>query len=283
MSHMSVGTAALATKHGKERTIGPILESELGLVVELAAVDTDAFGTFTGEVARRADQRATARAKARAALDAHPAARFGIASEGSFGPHPQLPFVAGGLEMVMLVERESGHEVVGVDLTAETNFAAREVKSVEEALAFAREASFPSHGLVVMAAQHGRRAPTVDLIKGVVERSTLTRAVAEVLAANGSAWVETDMRAHRNPTRMESIERATRALVLAFRSACPRCALPGYVAVGYAEGWPCEECGLATPLPRAEVLACAGCGRREERALPPSPSPASFHCPRCNP
>lgn len=39
--------------HGKERVVGPVVERWMGLKVERAEdVGTDAFGTFTGEIAR---------------------------------------------------------------------------------------------------------------------------------------------------------------------------------------------------------------------------------------
>ena len=36
-----------------------------------------------------------------------PLARIGVASEGSFGPHPLFPFVPLGQEPVLLIDRET--------------------------------------------------------------------------------------------------------------------------------------------------------------------------------
>ncbi len=55
----------LATKHDKQRVIAPALTPSPGLQVRLAGVDTDALGTFTGEIARPGTPRETALAKAR--------------------------------------------------------------------------------------------------------------------------------------------------------------------------------------------------------------------------
>ena len=80
--------------HRKEQVIAPILEEALGLQVEVSpGLDTDRFGTFTREVPRPGTQLATVRLKAQAALAAVPEAAFGLASEGSFGPHPWFPLV----------------------------------------------------------------------------------------------------------------------------------------------------------------------------------------------
>jgi hypothetical protein len=51
----SGGTAILTTKHGKERAIGPALTAAVGLRVLPVSADTDALGTFTGEVERPGD------------------------------------------------------------------------------------------------------------------------------------------------------------------------------------------------------------------------------------
>ena len=96
-------------------------------------------------------------------------ASFGIASEGSFGPHPRIPFVAAGTEIVLMIERGSGVELVGMDVTMETNFASKVVGSLEEAVGFAAEVSFPSHGLIVMASEDGRPTPAVGIAKGIVD------------------------------------------------------------------------------------------------------------------
>jgi hypothetical protein len=49
-------SAVVATMHGKERVIGPVLAHTFGLsVVVPDGLDTDRFGTFTREVARVGD------------------------------------------------------------------------------------------------------------------------------------------------------------------------------------------------------------------------------------
>lgn len=276
--------AALGTKHGKERVIGPALDAELEIRVEVAReLDTDRFGTFAREIPRRGTALETARAKARAAIETHGGARFGLSSEGSFGPHPSVPFVAGGVEIVLLFDRETGLELTGLDVTLETNFASASVSSVDEALSFAAGVSFPSHGLIVMASSDGKPEPTPSMTKGILDRGELERVVREMLRVHGEAWLETDMRAHLNPTRMRSVERAVKALAGAAKSPCPDCACPGYVAVERVGGLPCADCGEPTGRARAEVLGCSGCGRREERALPGASHATAFECPLCNP
>ena len=276
--------AALATRHGKEQVIGPTLEAELGVRVDVVRdLDTDRFGTFTGEIPRQGTARDTARPKARAAIEAHGRARFGLSSEGSFGPHPAVPLVAGGVELVLLIDRETDLELTGLDVTMETNFASVCVTSVAEASSFASQVSFPSHGLIVTAAPHEKPEPALGMRKGIVDPADLRQAVEEALRLHGRVWLESDMRAHLNPTRMRSVERAVLALVRAAHSLCPTCGRPGYVPVERVGGLPCADCGEPTGKARAEVLACAGCGRREECPLAGASQATAFDCPYCNP
>jgi len=283
MSTLARRVCALGTKHGKERVLGPALESALGIRVDLVDdLDTDRFGTFTREIARRGTALETAQRKARAAMDAHPGASLGLASEGSFGPHPYIPFVAGGAELVLLVD-DTGLELTGMDVTVKTNYASTCVTSFDEVKPFADRASFPTHGLIVMAAPHENPEPALGVIKGLVEWNDLEHAVEQTLRRHGRAWLETDMRAHLNPTRMRSIERAAQALVRAAQSLCPSCSRPGYVPVERLRGLPCAECGEPTGKARAEVFCCVACGRREERPLEGAATATAFECPCCNP
>lgn len=107
-------TAVLATMHHKERVIAPLLARFLGLQVQVPpGFDSDRFGTFSRDVARTGSALEAARAKIAAGFAQLPEARVGLASEGSFGPHPELPFVSMGLELVLLIDRDSGLELAG--------------------------------------------------------------------------------------------------------------------------------------------------------------------------
>lgn len=265
--------------HGKEQALAPAL-AELDLeVVVPRGLDTDAFGTFTGEVPREGALEA-ARAKARAALRLAPGATFAAASEGTFGPHPAVPFVTAGIEHVLLMHPASGVEVVGNDVTLETNAAADDVGSTADALAFAARVGFPGHAVVVRAPGPGG----LVLAKGLQDEGALVDVVERALAAHGRAALEADMRAHVNPTRMRAIARAARDAVERWRSACPCCARPGFVVTASRPGLPCAACREATDLAVTVTLRCAGCEHHEERPRPDGLVEADAgSCPRCNP
>ncbi len=62
---------AIGTKHGKERQLGPAFAAVLGAWVTAPAdIDTDAFGTFSGETPRTLTPVEAAKAKARLAMTA---------------------------------------------------------------------------------------------------------------------------------------------------------------------------------------------------------------------
>lgn len=270
--------AVIATRHGKEAAIAAALaEFELRWIGPPAAFDSDRFGTFTRDVPRAGTQLDAARAKAQAVLDLCPDARIALASEGAFGPDPAVPIIARGVELVLLHDRRSGIELVGHDMTWETNFAQRSVRSTAEAEAFARVIGFPAHGLIVMAPDG--IAPRVKDI-GTVE--ALLDHVAVDVARAGHCWLETDMRAHRNPRRMTAIARAAQRVAEAMRQTCPECHLPGFVAKP-EPGRPCAWCRCGTKEIWREVRLCCGCRHREETLIEGSRFADPGICPHCNP
>lgn len=276
--------AVLTSMHAKERVIRPILRDELGLIVRPSmGVDTDKFGTFSREIRRSGSQLDAARAKIAAGFEYAPSARVGLASEGSFGQHPYIPFLAIGRELVLMVDRESGLELAGYDTSEEINFGQRVVRDLKSAFAFAQGVGFPEHGLIVMGCRDEQPAPDLMLNKDVTDTTALEGAVRKAFRMFGAAFVEADMRAHRNPTRMIAIERATRDLVRRFYSRCPNCDHRGFDVTKRIPGLPCAWCGAPTRVIMAEALICQSCGYREERSVATDPTADPGQCDGCNP
>jgi hypothetical protein len=121
--------------------------------------------------------------------------------------------------------------------------------------------------VIVSGCQNGQPAPALALIKTVSSPPELAGAVERVIGLCGSAFIETDMRAHRNPTRMRAIKRATLDLVRKFRSPCPECGAPGFAISERLAGLPCSGCGEPTLAIRADVLSCPSCGYLVDRAI----------------
>ena len=275
--------AILATMHDKEKVIAPIVERFLGLRLEVTSgVNTDTFGTFGRDIERTGSQLDAARAKVRAALERTPELRIALASEGSFGPHPYIPFCPLAREIVILVDRTMGLELVGHHATTNTNFAHAVVSGLAEGIDFAEQVGFPDHGVIVMGCRDGQPAHDLALIKDAATQDDLASALHQVIAKAGAAFVETDMRAHRNPRRMSAIKRATIDLARRARSPCPGCGRPGYAVTERLSGLPCSWCGAPTLLTKTDVQSCIGCGWRVERPVKTVVADPA-HCGGCNP
>ena len=269
--------AVLATKHGKLAQIAPALRSAVNLEVILADIDTDRFGTFTGEIRRPGDALETAVAKAHAAAEAG-ALPLGLASEGSFGPHPDFPFIPVDLEIVVLVDQDLGFHIAEHVLTTETNFAQVQLTSDQSPDDFARAIGFPTHALVVSPSSGPGR-----IIKGITNPDALTAAIVASAATSpdGQAIVQTDMRAHFNPTRQRHIAEAARRLAKRLAVRCPACGTPGWGPIETLGGLPCEICHAPTNLARTTIDGCPACAHRSSRDLEAF-APAEY-CPLCNP
>lgn len=272
--------AALLTKHKKEEVIKPILEQKAGLqlIVE-TGYDTDRFGTFTREIARLGSQMEAARDKAKKGMELI-GTDLGLASEGSFGPYPGIPFLPLNREIVLLVDAREKLEICGVCQNSNTNYASEAVENLDQAERFARKAMFPSHFLVL----RPDREDHPEIIKGINDWDWLRETVSWALAksVSGKVFLETDMRAFANPTRMQNIKEAAEDLAAKINSCCPQCKTPGFIAMESKKGLPCEYCGLPTREVAAYIYGCQRCGCREERPMPDKVAPAA-RCDYCNP
>jgi hypothetical protein len=285
---------ALATRHGKERVIGRALRWGLGAeLLHVRTVDTDALGSFCGTVPRQADALQACIAKAEAALR-EGGTELAIASEGSFGPHPHLPFLAAGMECMVFLDQRQGLMIREQLLARRTNFAHRLVPSAApsgpepELVRWLEQVGFPRHALIVRpqcsSASTGESPGHVE--KGLRRWEDLQLAIQRAASASreGLALVETDMRAHCNPTRMAAIRALAIRLVRRIASRCPSCDSPGWGVVELRSGLPCGVCGLPTGLVLKEVWGCQRCGHRQETERPDGLLSADpGHCQWCNP
>lgn len=277
-------TVVIATMHHKERAIAPLLERVLGVTHLVPSdFDTDHFGTFTRDIDRPADQLTTARLKAEAALVAT-GESLAIASEGSFGPHPQIPFVGCDREFVLLLDRQNQIEIVGEAVSTETNYRSQTIRTVEDALTFAQSVGFPTHGLIVMPT--ASNSPRGTITKGITTEAHLVESVRQTLAASasGTLHIETDMRALYNPTRMRVIAQATENLIRTIAQRCPQCGCPGFSPIQRRPGLPCGLCGSPTLLTLSVRYQCQRCQFQHDQPCPDSPPVADpMHCSYCNP
>lgn len=253
----------LGTMHGKERAVAPPFRRLLAAEVVVApSLDTDALGTFSGEVPRPDDLVRVAELKAEMVFDRLDV-DCALASEGSYGPIDRLPLNTSGLEIMAFIDRKRGVRLVETLVTHRSNWRLMRFEAgnptVPRALA---SMGFPEYGVFVIAGSDPSR-PVKDLAT-----------VGEVVVAidrearrseDGRALLIADMRAHRNPMRMKVVRALAWKLARRLGALCPKCGAPGFGPIDSRRGLPCETCGAPTHWIDFEVDGCAACGHAEAR------------------
>ena len=271
---------AFLTQHGKQDTVRGPLEAALGChLVHTNGYDTDRLGTFTRDIARPGSQLEAARKKAHIGMSLT-GLQLGISSEGAFGGGPFAGLIPWGTELVVWIDVINALEIVGI-AQGPAQCHQKLLCTHDELLAFCDEAKFPEHHLVVRPEHHDHP----NLIKGIQDHEHLIRAfeVAKQQSSTGMVFVENDLRAFANPTRMELISQATANLVDKLCSLCPACHAPGFWLDHPISGRPCAACGIKTRLPVAEIWHCTRCNHTETRAMDPALRADPAQCDYCNP
>ena len=143
---------------------------------------------------------------------------------------------------------------------------------------------FPDQALIVKPSE--ARIEAGPIYKGLRCKDDLAQAITRCAArsSDGRALVQTDMRAHMNPTRMATLSRLATAFAECLASSCPACGMPGYGQVDVETGLPCEACGAPSIMVRNRLFGCVACSHREMRPRPDGRVNADpRHCPECNP
>ncbi|MBI2791732.1 MAG: hypothetical protein HYX61_07225 [Gammaproteobacteria bacterium] len=270
----------LATKHNKEKVIKPILEQSLGCqVIVPNDFDTDQFGTFTGEIARILSPKEMVIKKARHAIEQY-AFNYAIASEGSFGPHPLIPFAPFNQELLSFIDKENDIEIIVYEHTTETNFATYDLKPTDSYHDFLQQVKFPEHGVIIRALKCNK-----IIAKGIHEINELRAAMNYAFELSPEMIrIETDMRAMHNPTRMKIIERLSRNLLKRLLSNCAQCGCYGFGELSYHGKLPCELCGGSTEIYQYINEKCIQCDYSLNLPRPDNLTHAdSTYCEYCNP
>lgn len=270
----------IATKHKKEIVIAPILEKCLGVKCFTdETFDTDTLGTFTGEVERELDPIATARQKCLLAMELSNC-DLGVASEGSFGAHPTIFFASADDEFLIFIDKKNNLEIIAREVSMETNFNGREIENEKDLLKFADLVKFPSHGLILRKS----KTDNSNIVKGITNLQKLKKAFRFLYKKFGMVYVETDMRAMYNPSRMVVIENVTKKLVTKVNSYCPQCCVPGFGVTDVKKGLECGLCGSATNSTLSYIYVCQHCKFTKEEMYPhKKTSEDPMYCDFCNP
>ena len=257
-------TLLIVTKHQKEKIITPLFKKAFNITCKVSSdFDTDLLGTFTGEIERTDNPYSTLRNKCLQGMKAENS-DLAVASEGSFGPHPQLYFAPADHEIAIFIDLKNNIEIAASETSMKTNFNGRLVKSFNDLLSFAEECNFPSHAIILRKDQQCK-AP---IFKGITTIESLNKAYEFLIQKYNSVFAETDMRAMYNPSRMLVIEKVFKNLIKKIKSCCPQCKTIGFDIMEVKKGLPCMNCGFKTKSVLAYNYQCKKCNYLEERRHP---------------
>ena len=265
---------AVGTQHGKQHQFAPVFRRVLGAELVTPAVDTDQFGTFTGEVVRMGAPADAARSKARLAMSVTGLA-YGLASEASYGP------LSGGWlgheEILLFCDDVAGIEIVEGHRTTSLPGVSQPVSGFDDVPTSLID-DLPGQALIVRP-----RGAVGAITKGITGSDGLRAAIEATISVSpdGVALVEPDLRAHHNPSRRLILTGLAETMARRLATTCPLCSAPGFGRVGAEPGLPCRVCETATPLRHKEIHGCAACRHYETRLVRAAADPVD--CPACNP
>lgn len=183
-------------------------------------------------------------------------------------------------ELVVLIDDTRNIEIIGY-FTGKAQSTSRLVSSWDELNALLSEAQFTTHQLVVRPDDEYHP----EYRKGIKDLGSLKEAFtwATKLSKKGNVFVENDLRAHTNPTRMANIFKATEDLSRKMNSVCLGCESPGLWVAERQRGLPCADCETPTTLPIANIWSCIKCGYTQKEMMADQTKADPSKCNYCNP
>ena len=269
-------TALLVTKHHKHEVIAPAF-AQIGWKVQTAVADTDALGTFAGDVPRRFAPLETARRKALLGSTLGPA-QWLLASEGSISTSPIG--VARDIELVVAVDPTRRTTIVGSATRLgipSVRFEVDRTTTDDEIVEHCREADLPRHHLVVVPSER-----SIAPLGGLASVESVLEICHRLKRRRSSLVIQTDFRAHLCPSRQAVIASAAQDLVSRLAKKCPKCDRLGFGEEAPILGLPCRSCGQPTKEPKAHRDSCPWC-EFEVLQWFDQEHTDSIHCEECNP
>ena len=270
---------SLLTQHGKESVIIPELANIECKVIHVNGFDTDQLGKFTRDKARAGSQIEAARKKARIGMQLA-GLPLGIANEGAFSADPVMGIIPWNDELVILID-----DVRNIEITAYADSKAQHFHKLVDRWADLEDSlnqfNFPTHYLVVRPdhEHYPRYIAGINNVSGLQE--AFDWALQESI--NKKVFVENDLRAFANPTRMATIAQATKQLVQKMQSFCPRCQVPGFWVTEKIPGKECAICKLPTKITKFDHWTCSQCNYSDDVLVNKDPFADPKFCDHCNP
>ncbi|WP_372771043.1 DUF6671 family protein [Pseudoalteromonas sp.] len=258
----------LATKHQK----APLIASELSClnieVIECSDFDTDALGTFTGDIERTLTPEKAALVKAQTACELMNA-EWGLGSEGSFGGGPYPGIMNWNEEILCLYHRT----------TKQTVYAKACGPSLIEAIN-ANSLIELERALTKHSKQYWMLAHRDCTYKGLSAEQVIDFCLQNKMTF--PLCLTPDLRAMHSPERQMMIRKAAQDLVLRMQSCCPKCNAMNYVIKKAEKGLPCRQCHLPTQRIKSYQKHCDECDW-QEILFADNNQADPMYCQLCNP
>jgi hypothetical protein len=269
---------ALATKHGKLNQLKPAFKRLADFELVPAEIDTDLFGTFSGETPRTSSPLETAIAKAKAGAQAL-GLDYGLASEGTISPNPAIPWATVDHELLVLV-------CLSRDITIYETYQSGSIVAKTETLAPSSDLNavfiqfdLPTHAVNLSFSQEA--AEVIE--KGISDTNYLRNRIAALWEQGYEPRLESDFRAMSSPSRQANIMACAEKLADRIANICPGCSEIGFGKISYEFGVPCLACGeVNSRVPKSEKHGCVACDFFELRDLGITSIDPS-RCDGCNP
>lgn len=136
-----------------------------------------------------------------------------------------------------------------------TKFSSIQINTQTNLEEFLVQVQFPSHGIIVR-----RNENDLSHIEKVIhDKNKLKEVIQQFLQSYGTCFLETDMRAMHNPTRMKVIEEVTEKLIVKMKQSCPKCQAPGFSVTDVVRGLICSDCFRPTQSINSLIYSCQKC------------------------
>jgi len=206
--------AIISTKHAKSIAIAPPLWNTLGMSTLEYVWDTDKLCTAGDQ--RDSEKAIIERAREKCEMAFYrlgPKADYIIATEGSFTTRSTGAFSRGHTEVIYFIDRPRKLHLHLSLASNNTNFNRARISSLDDLFAFAEQADFPSHFLLMRPSGHFSSNPVQRQIERYKDLAKTFLRLSKH-SPDRTVWVETDMRAWANPSRMQVIRDLSNVLAM---------------------------------------------------------------------
>jgi hypothetical protein len=266
----------ITTLHQKGALLQPLF-AQFGLQLSTNdSFDTNKLGTFSKTVERRLAPPLAALEKAKAGYIFDQTADWYIGSEGSFFPHPSIPWVTLNQEVLVAWSANEDRQITVIHSAVAQGVFSLSISNEKELNEFVRSHPFEQIGLLITT-EHQEPYFPEDI-------SELLSYSYTCFSKGQSIHIEPDVRAHRHSFRRSTILEAGGKLAKRLTTACPSCSCIGFGEERKVIGLPCGWCGQPTTQVREIRIWCTECSYEESldtSNIPISADPSN--CFTCNP